>query len=141
MAAAAAAVVVVMLAATPIADAISNTGPPAQAARSFHRCATFRDRKSPYGGANEDEYGVYILQGRVICQTAIRVQTAVFAGKGKALEGQYSAYSFYKGWYCDGQMGGYSCQNAEEHPGKRFAVLACSAPAIRCPVWDSHLGT
>ena len=129
---------VAMLAIAPVASA---TLPTAHAARSVHRCATFRDRKSPYGGAGEDKYGVYILQGHVGCKNATSVETAVFAGKGEALEGQYSAYTFYRGWYCAGQMGGYSCQNAEKHPGKRFAVLACSAPDIGCPVWASHVGT
>jgi hypothetical protein len=127
----------------PTSSAFASPGthpPTAWAARSYHRCATFRDRDSPYGSPGEDEYGVYILKGHVACVAAIKIQTAVFAGKAEGLTGLHAAYSFYRGWYCDGQMGGYTCQNALEHASRSFAVLACAAPDIRCPVDDSDLG-
>jgi hypothetical protein len=127
-----------VLAGAAIASAApASHSPGARAANTFPRCGTFRDRNSPFGDANEDEYGVYILKGRVACHTAIQVQTAVFAAKGEPAGD--TAYVFYRGWYCDGQMGGYNCQNVKEHPGKRFAVLSCSAPGIGCPVSDSNL--
>jgi hypothetical protein len=128
---------IVLAGASIVSAAPAIHSPQARAAKAFHRCGTFRDRHSPFGRASEDEYGVYILKGRVACKTAIQIQTAVFATKGRPVGS--TAYLFYRGWYCDGQMGGYSCQNAEERPSKSFAVLSCSARDIGCPVSDSNL--
>jgi hypothetical protein len=130
----------VLIGASLASTASGDASPVARAARLFRRCGTFRDQESPYGSSPNDEYGVYILSGWVACRSAISIQRAVFAGEGEGLEGVASAYTFYRGWYCDGQMGGYTCQNALRRPSRRFAALACEVPDIGCPTTDAHLG-
>jgi hypothetical protein len=119
-------------------SAAGGTAPEAHAARTYHRCATFHDENSPYAHPGHANYGVYVTRGRISCQSAIQVMTAVFTGKGRAVEG--TSYTLYHRWYCGGQMGGYSCQSSLHNPAGTFDVLACAAPLIGCPVNDSKLG-